>query len=91
MDGQEVESRSQGLVLRLRMAGTELTGEGELAAELSLEDGGCGQGQLLRSRDRKAWEGHLNLLLSQKPEKARAVTSIMSEPVPGSPRLVTHL
>lgn len=34
-----------------------------------------------------AGEGHLDLMLSQKPEKARAVTSIMSEPVPGSPRL----
>lgn len=56
VDGQEVESRSQGLVLRLRTGGTELTGDGELATELSLEDGGCGQGQLLRSRDRKAWE-----------------------------------
>lgn len=34
-----------------------------------------------------AGEGHLDLLLSQKPEKVRAVTSIMSEPVPSSPRL----
>lgn len=56
MDGQEVEIGSQDLVLRLRTVGTELIGEGELATELSLEDGGCRQGQLLRSRDRKARE-----------------------------------
>lgn len=89
--------KKSGFVLRLmRTVGTELIGDGELATELSLEDGGCRQGQLLRSRDRKAWEDivllpgvreqHLDSLLSQKPEKAKAITGIMSQPVPGSPR-----
>lgn len=49
-------------------------------SKLSVEDGGCGQGQLLTSGDRKGWEdtvflpeggkGSLDLQLSQKPEKA---------------------